>query len=1089
MGHTAVRRLFLLLLLLAAVLARAAEPVTLRFVVWDGDEALKTIKEQARAFEAAHPGIQVAVENVSYDLYFDKLLTEYAAGVAPDVAMLNPDFFQRYSSRGALMPLNDLAAKTPGFSFDDWYPSILKACSYKGTVYVLPRDIAPIAIVYYNKQALDKAGIPYPDGTWTWDFKPHPEDPKDFTTILQKLQKKDASGKVTGWGLVPDDPTFLIDAFTLGQGARYVDDPENPTKLLYDDPRVVDAFQLYSDLANKDRLVPSTISLAGTSSRQLFTQQKCAMLLSGIWVTNDLRKEISKPGDGGFDWDIGLGPSYRNGKQAYPTGGSGYAIMAKTAHPKEAWELTRWMAGEHGMEAMAAAGIAQPAIRKYALQEPWIPGPTTPPAQQVPHNRIITDQAEPHVVFAPTGFLYKEVNDIVRQPATQIYSGDKTAKEAFAQSLPLAQQRLDTLRRELDLKPFNWGLASLFGVLVALAIVAWVYGPEIGKRRTNREKREARAAYAFLAPWLVGIVAFTAGPMILSLIMSFADWDIITPARWRGLGNYNEALRVDPVFWKSTEVTFLYTAVSVPLGIVFSLALALLLNTKVKGIAIWRTCYYIPAMASPIASSLIWVKLFQPEGGLMNGLVTPHPRPAQPFHRPRRVERRHQLARQRQDRPRLARLHGLLRGRRRDAHPPRQPPRRADVLLRGGHPRRGQPVAAVQGGDHPADLARPVLHHHHRLHRRVPGLHAGVPDDAGRPRQLDHVLHAERLQQCVPRAPHGLLVGAGVDPLPRHPRVHGRSDARQQVRPLRRGDPLMATLAGRDVAERRARSSARKAAVGGRLARIGALALLFLGSAAFLVPFYVMLAIALKSEKEAGMTDPWAWPRHMTLENFRYVIENPNVSFSLFLRNTAFISITNTVGTLFACSVAAYAFARLRFPGRDRLFLLLLSTMMLPGIVTMIPNYVVMAKLGWVNSFKPLTIPSFFGAGAAFNIFLLRQFFMGIPNELDEAAILDGAGQWTIFSRIVMPLSGAALATVGVLAFIYNWKDFMGPLLYLNSPNLQTNELGLSTYNALNASKWHLVMAGSVLVMIPIIVIFFVGQRYFVKGLAMTGGK
>ncbi len=298
----------------------------------------------------------------------------------------------------------------------------------------------------------------------------------------------------------------------------------------------------------------------------------------------------------------------------------------------------------------------------------------------------------------------------------------------------------------------------------------------------------------------------------------------------------------------------------------------------------------------------------------------------------------------------------------------------------------------------------------------------------------------------------------------------------------------MATLVGHDLAEQTARDSARRAALGSRLSRFGVMALLALGSAVFLVPFYVMLAISLKSEKELGMTEIWTWPRNPTLDNFRYVIGNPNVSFGLFLRNTAFVSTMATFGVLFSSSVVAYAFARLRFPGRDRLFLLLLATMMLPGIVSMIPTYVLFAKIGWVNTFKPMTVPAFFGGGA-FNIFLLRQFILGIPKELDEAAVLDGASHWTIYSRIILPLSGAALATVGVLCFIYNWKDFMGPLLYLNDPDLQTNELGLNTYNALQASKWHLVMAGSVLVMIPIIVLFFVGQRWLVKGLAMTGGK
>jgi len=635
-----VRRISILLLLLLAAIGRAAEPVTLRFVVWDGDEALKVLKREVGNFEKAHPGITVKLENVDYSLYFDKLLTQYAAGVAPDVAMLNPDFFQRYSSRGALMPLNGFADKA---FFDQYYPSILGAQSVADgksddgkivdaqsgkskTCYVLPRDIAPIAVVYYNKQALAKAGLPYPDGSWTWDFKPHPEDPKDFTTILQRLQKKDASGKVVGWGIVPDDPHFLIDNFVFSQGANYVDRPENPTRLLYDDPRVLNGYQLYADLATKDRLIPSTISLGGTSSRQMFTQGKCAMMLSGIWITPQLRQEIAKPSEGGFDWDVALAPQYRNGPggqpfRAYPTGGSGYAIMARTAHPKEAWELTKWMAGAPGMKAMAQAGIAQPAIRRLALQEPWIPGPNTPAEQQVPHNRIITDQAEPHVVFAPTGALYDEVNKMVRQPETLVFQGDQTAKAAFGGSLPVAQSRLDTLRREQTLKSFDWGLAVVAGLGIVAAIVVWVFGPEIGKRRTSRERREARTAFAFLSPWLVGLVVFTAGPMVFSLIMSFADWDIITPARWRGVGNYNEALRVDPVFWKSLAVTMIYTLVSVPLGIVFSLALALLLNTKVRGIAIWRTCFYIPALASPVAATLVWQKIFQPEGGMMGWIV------------------------------------------------------------------------------------------------------------------------------------------------------------------------------------------------------------------------------------------------------------------------------------------------------------------------------------------------------------------------------------------------------------------------------------------------------------------------------------
>ncbi|MGV3614743.1 MAG: carbohydrate ABC transporter permease [Fimbriimonas sp.] len=300
----------------------------------------------------------------------------------------------------------------------------------------------------------------------------------------------------------------------------------------------------------------------------------------------------------------------------------------------------------------------------------------------------------------------------------------------------------------------------------------------------------------------------------------------------------------------------------------------------------------------------------------------------------------------------------------------------------------------------------------------------------------------------------------------------------------------MAVVARDAEAQRQAdqaRSSARRSEAGNRMNRALVLLVLFAGAVAFIVPYYVTVAMSLKTQAELATTSMWAWPKEPTFDNFRSVLTNPNVVFSVLLRNTVFITVLNVIGTLLSCSAAAYAFARLSFAGRDRLFLVLLGTMMLPGLVTMVPGYVLFANVGWINTFLPLTVPAFFGG--AFNIFLLRQFFMGIPRELDEAAVLDGAGHWTIFSRVIVPLSGPALATVGIFTFMGVWRDLQGPLLYLNDPEKQTLELGLRTYAALNGEKWHLLMAGSVIVSIPIIILFFVGQRYFVKGLVMTGGK
>lgn len=268
-----------------------------------------------------------------------------------------------------------------------------------------------------------------------------------------------------------------------------------------------------------------------------------------------------------------------------------------------------------------------------------------------------------------------------------------------------------------------------------------------------------------------------------------------------------------------------------------------------------------------------------------------------------------------------------------------------------------------------------------------------------------------------------------------------------------------------------------------------ALALMVSGGLLFLSPFLASLSMALKSAGEAAATSPWEFPKQPTVANFQEVLTNPNVSFATLFRNTLLIACVCTIGVVVSSSMVAYAFARLKFVARDKLFVLVLSTMMLPGVVTMIPTYVLFKHLYWVNTFWPLMVPAFLGGGA-FNIFLLRQYMMGVPRELDEAAKLDGAGHWTVYSRVLMPLCGPALATVGIFTFIGTWRDFLGPLLYLNDTDKQTLELGLNTYNSIQTvAPWHLIMAASVLVTIPLIVIFFVGQRYFIKGIAMTGIK
>jgi multiple sugar transport system permease protein len=285
-----------------------------------------------------------------------------------------------------------------------------------------------------------------------------------------------------------------------------------------------------------------------------------------------------------------------------------------------------------------------------------------------------------------------------------------------------------------------------------------------------------------------------------------------------------------------------------------------------------------------------------------------------------------------------------------------------------------------------------------------------------------------------------------------------------------------------------ATAKSNRADSGNKRAAVLLFAIACVGAALTLVPFYLMLVMSLKTPAEIAQ-NPWALPHAPQWANYvkTWTIEGTGVTFSTFFRNTLAIAVLSTLGTVLSSSVVAFGFARLRFPGRERLFVLLLATMMLPGIVTMIPSYIGFRYLHWIDTLYPLIVPAFFGG--AFNVFLLRQFFLTLPRELDEAALLDGATYFQIYWKILMPLCKPALITVALFAFIYAWKDLMGPLIYLNSTSNQTLELGLRTFQTIHGTDWNLLMAGSVIVLIPLLVMFFFGQRYFIQGIVMSGLK
>lgn len=255
------------------------------------------------------------------------------------------------------------------------------------------------------------------------------------------------------------------------------------------------------------------------------------------------------------------------------------------------------------------------------------------------------------------------------------------------------------------------------------------------------------------------------------------------------------------------------------------------------------------------------------------------------------------------------------------------------------------------------------------------------------------------------------------------------------------------------------------------------------GALVMIVPFLWMLTLSLKP---AALTHqpPYLIPTHFEFSNYQKAWQA--APFARYYLNSIVMTAGIVLGQVILSSLAAYAFARLRFPGREALFLIFLATMMVPFHVILIPSYLIIDWLGWIDSYAALIVPRMV---SAFGIFLLRQYYQGIPRELDEAAMIDGASRLGIWWRMIVPLSGPGLATLGIFAFMFAWNDFLWPLVVINDPNMRTVQLGLAMFQGRYGTQWTLLMAGTVTATLPTLIIFLFGQRWFIQSVAQSGVK
>jgi multiple sugar transport system permease protein len=269
--------------------------------------------------------------------------------------------------------------------------------------------------------------------------------------------------------------------------------------------------------------------------------------------------------------------------------------------------------------------------------------------------------------------------------------------------------------------------------------------------------------------------------------------------------------------------------------------------------------------------------------------------------------------------------------------------------------------------------------------------------------------------------------------------------------------------------------------------RVLATALCVAGLVIILFPLAWMFSTSLKTRAEVSKFPPVWIPSIPQWDNYRQALTGQN-RFDIYFVNTLIYSVGSMVGELLSCALVAYGFARLRAPGKNALFILVLATMMLPGWVTLIPQYIMFSRFGWIDTFLPLVVPKFFGS--AYLIFMLRQFYKTLPKDYEEAALIDGANYFGIWWRIILPLSLPALGAVAIMSFMYHYQTFFEPLIYLNSQHNYTISLGLQQFQApFGGTAFHLLMAASLVTIIPPVILFFITQRYFIQGIVISGVK
>lgn len=597
-----------------------ARPVTLTLLHWGDPAEDRIVQRLVDAYTAANP--HVRVQRINTSQFESKLKTMMAAGTPPDLFYLPPPMLPELASLGLLRPLDDFVGQfrqTPEGKayFDDVYPILLDGFRYdvssgrtgEGKLYALPKDFTS-TVFYVNLDLAERAGVklPQPGQGWTWaEFE---QACRQITALNGQSgfeRRQIYGGNFAIW---PDTLRNIIWTF----GGEFFG-PGGFRDVALDEPPAQAALEFIRRVRLDERIVFNATGIAKDGGQEFFTGNVGFHGPIGRWQVPRLREGVP------FRWDVVPVPYLKPEFAASQMFFTGWTMSTATKHPDEAFRMMLFLCGQEGAVMQSRLGLAIPPLRSVAESDDFLAPPGIPP-----HNARVFLDALP-LLRIPQNPRQPEWNRIVGDRiSASIQLGTQTPLDNARTIERAWLTELDSPLRQKEWGPVRWPLVlGLTAAGIATAVLLLVL-----KARSERlgplDRAQERAGFAFILPWLVGFILLTAGPMVLSLLLAFSQWTAMTPvadAKWVGTANYRQLFTTDPTFYKSLQVTLYFVVLSVPVTQVAALAVALLMNLPLRGIAVFRTIYFLPSVISGVALAVLWLQIFHNDYGLLNTLLRP----------------------------------------------------------------------------------------------------------------------------------------------------------------------------------------------------------------------------------------------------------------------------------------------------------------------------------------------------------------------------------------------------------------------------------------------------------------------------------